>query len=270
MTLVVGDVTSTMACAIVAQKMGVKVAHVEAGIRSGDWSMPEEINRLVTDSITNYFFTTTEVANQNLKNSGVKEEQLFFVGNTMIDTLLKNEPRFKKPSLFDKYKLEAKNYIVVTLHRPANVDNEVQLNNLLKEIIQHSQHSRLIFPVHPRTRKTLEKLHFDTSNLILAEPMGYLEFNYLVKNALAVITDSGGITEETTVMGIPCMTLRDTTERPETCVIGTNELLGTNPNNIRPALEKLFKGQWKKGGVPSLWDGKAAERIVKQLLKLAY
>ena len=270
LVLVVGDVTSTMACAITAQKMGVKVAHVEAGIRSGDWSMPEEINRLVTDSITNYFFTTTEVANQNLKNSGVKEEQLFFVGNTMIDTLLKNEPRFKKPSLFDKYKLEAKNYIVVTLHRPANVDNEVQLNNLLKEIIQHSQHSRLIFPVHPRTRKTLEKLHFDTSNLILAEPMGYLEFNYLVKNALAVITDSGGITEETTVMGIPCMTLRDTTERPETCVIGTNELLGTNPNNIRPALEKLFKGQWKKGGVPSLWDGKAAERIVKQLLKLAY
>ena len=165
LVLVVGDVTSTMACAIVAQKMGVKVAHVEAGIRSGDWSMPEEINRLVTDSITNYFFTTTEVANQNLKNSGVKEEQIFFVGNTMIDTLLKNEQRFRKPSLFDEFKLEAKNYIVITLHRPANVDNEVQLSNLLEEIIQHSQHSRLIFPVHPRTRKTLEKLHFDTAYL---------------------------------------------------------------------------------------------------------
>ena len=268
LVLVVGDVTSTMACAIVAQKMGVKVAHVEAGIRSGDWSMPEEINRLVTDSITNYFFTTTEVASQNVRNSGVKEEQIFFVGNTMIDTLLKNEPRFEKPSLFDEYKLEPKNYIVVTLHRPANVDNEVQLNNLLEEIIHHSRNAKLIFPVHPRTRKNLEKLHFDTSNLILVEPMGYLEFNYLVKNALAVITDSGGITEETTVMGIPCMTLRDTTERPETCTIGTNELLGTNPKNIKPALEKLFNGHWKKGEIPSLWDGKAAERIVNHLMEL--
>lgn len=266
--LVVGDVTSTMACAITAQKMHIKVAHVEAGIRSNDWTMPEEINRLVTDSITNYFFTTSEIANANLRNAGIKDEQVFFVGNTMIDTLLKNKPRFQKPEIWDKVGLEKGKYIVMTLHRPANVDEEAKLKSLLNEIITHSQELPLIFPVHPRTAKILNRLGIKAENLHMAEPMGYLEFNYLVSNAKAVITDSGGITEETTVMGIPCMTLRDNTERPETITEGTNELLGVNPEAVAPAMQKLFSGNWKKGSIPEKWDGHTAERIVEVLLSL--
>lgn len=268
LVLVVGDVTSTMACSIVAQKLRTKVAHVEAGIRSGDWSMPEEINRLVTDSITNYFFTTSEVANQNLRNSGVQNEQIFFVGNTMIDTLLKQRPHFQKPLLWDKLQLREKEYIVMTLHRPANVDEEDKLKLLLTEIVANSYNLPLIFPVHPRTAKILEKLGVSHTNLHLTEPMGYLEFNYLVERAKAVITDSGGITEETTVMGIPCMTLRDNTERPETVTEGTNELIGTNHKAVKPAMELLFSGKWKKGTIPHLWDGNTANRIVSTLLNL--
>ena len=270
--LVVGDVTSTMACAIVAQKLHIPVAHVEAGIRSGDWTMPEEINRLVTDSITNYFFTTTEEATKKILNSGVSEDRIFFVGNTMIDTLLKQRPRFRKPIFWDEFDLHKGKYIVMTLHRPANVDEEENLKNLLDEIISNSNRLPLIFPVHPRTAKILQSLQIEYKQLHTIEPLGYLEFNYLVENALAVITDSGGITEETTVMGIPCMTLRDNTERPETVKVGTNELIGTNPNAIKPALEKLFVGDWKKGSIPQLWDGNTAKRIVTILkdLKVAY
>jgi UDP-N-acetylglucosamine 2-epimerase (non-hydrolysing) len=264
--LVVGDVTSTMACAIVARKMGVDVAHVEAGIRSGDWTMPEEINRIVTDSLTNLFFTTSSTANENLKKNGVPEESIFFVGNTMIDTLLKNMSRFQKPAIWDQIGLESGNFMVLTLHRPANVDEEGKLKAMMDAMIQHSKGIPLVFPVHPRTAKILEGLGITGKNLFTTEPMGYLEFNYLVQRAKAVLTDSGGITEETTVMGVPCMTLRDNTERPETITIGTNELLGTNPREIGPALDKLFAGQWKKGGVPDKWDGKAAVRIVDVLL----
>jgi UDP-N-acetylglucosamine 2-epimerase (non-hydrolysing) len=224
LTLVVGDVTSTMACAITAQKMHVKVAHVEAGIRSGDWTMPEEINRLVTDSITNYFFTTTEVANQTLRQSGIAADRIFWVGNTMIDTLLKHKPRFIQPEIWKTAELEAGKYIVMTLHRPANVDEESNLKYLIEEIIHHTKGLPLIFPVHPRTAKVLQGLGINAPQLHLVEPMGYLEFNYLVQHAKAVITDSGGITEETTVMGVPCMTLRNSTERPETVDLGTNEL----------------------------------------------
>ena len=263
--LVVGDVTSTMACAIVAKKANIKVAHVEAGIRSGDLSMPEEINRLVTDAITDIFYTTSAIANENIRKSGVAEDKIVFVGNTMIDTLLKNLPKLKKPALFLENKLAEKNYFVMTLHRPANVDGEEKLKELLTEIINNSQGLPIIFPVHPRTQKNLESLGIQANNLIYAEPMGYLEFNYLVKNAKAVITDSGGITEETTVLNVPCITLRDNTERPETITIGSNELIGTNPKNIKPALDKLFSGNWKKSGIPELWDGKAAERIVGHL-----
>jgi UDP-N-acetylglucosamine 2-epimerase (non-hydrolysing) len=268
LVLVVGDVTSTMACAIVAQKLHTKVAHVEAGIRSGDWSMPEEINRLVTDSITDYFFTTSEKANENLRKSGVENERIFFVGNTMIDTLLKQEPRFQQPAVWSGLGLKEKEYIVMTLHRPANVDQESQLKELIEAIVGSSKGLPLIFPVHPRTARILQTIGIEAPNLHLIEPLSYLEFNYLVKNAKAVITDSGGITEETTVLGIPCMTLRDNTERPETITIGTNELLGTNPAAIPPAFEKLFSGQWKKGAIPDLWDGKTAERIVAHLLDL--
>ncbi len=268
LVLVVGDVTSTMACAIVAQKLHTKVAHVEGGIRSNDWTMPEEINRLVTDAITNYFFTTSEVANQNLLNSGIKREQIFFVGNTMIDTLLRQEPNFRQPEIWSEIGLKEKSYIVMTLHRPANVDQEESLKNLLEEIIDNSQDLPLVFPVHPRTAKNLEHLAISNPRLHLIEPLGYLEFNYLVKNAKAVITDSGGITEETTVMGIPCMTLRNNTERPETITTGTNELLGTNPKSIKPAFEKLLSGNWKKGSIPEKWDGKTSQRIVQILIEL--
>ncbi len=267
--LVVGDVTSTMACAITAQKLKTRVAHVEAGIRSGDWSMPEEINRMVTDSITNYFFTTSEVANNNLRRSGIAEERLFFVGNTMIDTLLYHRPHFQKPILWDELGLHDREYLVMTLHRPANVDEEAKLKTLIGEIIAHSQDLPLIFPVHPRTAKVLNGLGIQHPRLHYAEPMPYLDFNYLVERARAVITDSGGITEETTVMGIPCMTLRDNTERPETVTVGTNELLGTDPTAIAPALDTLFSGQWKKGSIPELWDGRTAERIVDHLNRLA-
>jgi UDP-N-acetylglucosamine 2-epimerase (non-hydrolysing) len=264
--LVVGDVTSTMACAITAKKLHVKVAHVEAGIRSGDWTMPEEINRLVTDSITDYFFTTSSSANENLIKSGVSAQRIFFVGNTMIDTLMKNMQKLTKPSLWYELSLENSNYIVMTLHRPANVDGETKLKKLLSEIVKHSRGLPLIFPVHPRTAKMLQGLGIDYSNLYFSEPMGYLEFNYLVKNAKVVITDSGGITEETTVMGVPCITLRDNTERPETVSVGTNELIGTDPKAIEPILSRLFSGDWKRGGIPEFWDGQSAERIVEVLL----
>jgi len=266
--LVVGDVTSTMACAISAQKLHVKVVHVEGGIRSGDWSMPEEINRMVTDSITNYFFTTTNIADENLLKSGVPAERIFRVGNTMIDTLLKHRPRFRKPPVWDELNLETKKYMVMTLHRPANVDEESKLKELLDEIINHSRDLPLIFPVHPRTAKMLTNIGIAHERLHMIEPLGYLEFNYLVERAFGVITDSGGIREETTVMGIPCMTLRDNTERPETITIGTNELIGTNPEAIQPSMELLFSGKWKKGGIPELWDGKTAERIVDHLINL--
>jgi UDP-N-acetylglucosamine 2-epimerase (non-hydrolysing) len=268
LVLVVGDVTSTMACAITAQKLRIKVAHVEAGIRSNDWSMPEEINRLVTDSISNYFFTTSEVANANLISSGFKKEKIFFVGNTMIDTLLKNRSRFKKPEIWDELGLKANEYLVMTLHRPANVDEEDKLKDILQEIMNHSRELPLIFPVHPRTAKILDNMGVNHPRLHLIDPQGYLEFNFLVEQAKAVVTDSGGITEETTVMGVPCMTLRDNTERPETITEGTNELIGTNPKAIKPAMEKLFSGNWKQGKIPQLWDGKTAERIVRVLLNL--
>ena len=267
--IVVGDVTSTMACAIVAKKMLVPVAHIEGGIRSGDMTMPEEINRIVTDSITDYFFTTSETANENLRKAGVPENRIFFVGNTMIDTLLASRPRFRKPVIWDELRLKERKYVVLTLHRPNNVDDPANLKHLLDEIIKGASGMPVVFPVHPRTRKVMQGIDLaDGSVLHLADPMGYLEFNYLVEKALVVITDSGGITEETTVMSVPCMTLRNSTERPETVTMGTNELLGTNPDAIAPAMQTLLSGQWKKGNIPPLWDGHTAERIIDIIAQL--
>jgi UDP-N-acetylglucosamine 2-epimerase (non-hydrolysing) len=263
--LVVGDVTSTMACAIVAQKLCIPVAHVEAGIRSGDWTMPEEINRMVTDAITNHFFTTSEVANQNLRQAGVAEERIFFVGNTMIDTLLANKARFRPPHFWSDLGLVAGEYVVMTMHRPANVDSERDFRAVLQAIAGAVRGMRVVFPVHPRTAKTLSAMGTLPSNLVLVDPQPYLEFNYLVEHAKAVITDSGGVTEETTVMGVPCITMRNTTERPETVSIGTNELIGTNPSRLAPALDTLFEGRWKRGGIPPLWDGRTSERIAERL-----
>ena len=267
-SLVVGDVTSTMACSIAAKKLNVGVIHVEGGIRSDDLTMPEEINRMVTDAITDIFYTTSEVANTNLRNLGHDESKIRYVGNTMIDTLLKNMPRFIQPKVWNDFNLEDKKYFVMTLHRPANVDEEAKLKNLIDEIVKGSNGMSIVFPVHPRTEKILKGIGIEAENLHMIEPLGYLEFNYLVKYAFAVITDSGGITEETTVMKVPCMTLRDNTERPETITIGTNELVGTNPDNVAPFMKKLHKGEWKSGEIPHLWDGHTAERIVKDLLTL--
>lgn len=269
MVLVVGDVTSTMACSIVAKKLNTPLAHVEAGIRSNDLTMPEEINRMVTDAITDYFFTTSEKAGENLRKAGASEDRIFFVGNTMIDTLLHQLPNLKQPSFWDRYGLQEKQYFVMTLHRPANVDQDQHLLSLIEEIIRVSRGLPLVFPVHPRTEQIISRISIEAGNLHLVEPLSYLEFNYLVKHAKAVITDSGGITEETTVMGVPCMTLRDNTERPETCTVGTNKLLGTRPEALRPAMDLLFEGKWQQGGIPELWDGKAAGRIINRLIELS-
>lgn len=267
LVMVVGDVTSTLACSIVAKKLNIPVAHVEGGIRSGDRSMPEEINRLVTDSIADYFFTTTVLANENLKREGVPESQLFFVGNTMIDTLTKNINRLVKPPFWEEAGLSGKEYIVLTLHRPSNVDNKDQLKSILEAIQQSAAGKKIVFPVHPRTRKNMEQYGVNvlSNQVVLVDPQGYLEFNYLVKNSLGVITDSGGITEETTVMGIPCITLRTSTERPETCTVGTNELIGTDAAAIPAYVHKMITGNWKKGAIPELWDGNTAQRIVSIL-----
>ena len=319
--LVVGDVTSTMACSIVAKKLNTKVCHVEAGIRSWDLTMPEEINRMVTDSLADYMFTTSEVANRNLVRQGALlveslafsdessskveggkslpedkyafervPQKVWHVGNVMIDTLLANRARFRKPEVWDTLGLQEKQYIVMTMHRPANVDEENHLRAMMEQIIDNVHGLPVIFPIHPRTAKLFYNLWKPTSdsslkgrevckdsedilakhfpNLHIVEPMGYLEFNYLVERAKAVVTDSGGITEETTVMGVPCITLRDNTERPETCTVGTNELIGTKPEAIKPALDKLFAGEWKKGAIPELWDGHAAERIISILAEI--
>lgn len=298
--LVVGDVTSTMACSIVAKKLNTKVCHVEAGIRSWDLTMPEEINRMVTDSLADYMFTTSDVANRNLVRQGAvlmenknikntacaaininKEEiknnsqKVWFVGNVMIDTLLANRARFRKPEVWDELGLKEQEFIVMTMHRPANVDEENHLRAMMEQIIDNVHGLPVIFPIHPRTAKLFYGLWGDEAelakrlpNLHIVEPMGYLEFNYLVERAKAVVTDSGGITEETTVMGVPCITLRDNTERPETCTVGTNELIGTDPAAIKPALDKLFAGEWKKGAIPELWDGHTAARIIEILADL--
>ena len=263
--LVVGDVTSTMACSIAAKKLNIPVAHVEAGIRSGDVTMPEEINRMVTDAITDYFFTTSEIANENLRGMGVAKDKIYFVGNTMIDTLLSNMDRLTPPIFWHEFGLKSKEYFVLTLHRPANVDSNDAFGRMLKAVAIGTRGEPVVFPVHPRTAKTIREGIAVPANLLLVDPQPYLEFNYLVKNARAVITDSGGITEETTVMGVPCMTLRNSTERPETVSIGTNDLLGIDPKALKPALDRLFAGQWKRGSIPPLWDGKTAQRIVHAL-----
>lgn len=268
LVMVVGDVTSTMACTIVAKKAGIDVAHVEAGIRSGDMDMPEEINRIVTDSLTDYFFTTSKYANENLANLGVPKSKVFFCGNVMIDTLLKNESRLEKPSVWNELGLAEKKYMVMTLHRPSNVDEENQLKGLITQIVSLGKDYPIIFPVHPRTKKLLEGLNLNFDNLHYIEPLGYLNFNYLVKNAFAMLTDSGGITEETTVMNVPCITLRDSTERPETCEIGTNVLVGSDTKKIANAFKTLLSGKWKQGQIPELWDGKAAQRITNCLVDI--
>ena len=267
LVLVVGDVNSTMACAIVAKKQNIKVAHVEAGIRSGDMTMPEEINRIVTDSITDYFFTTSTSASENLLKYGVDASNIHFVGNVMIDTLYQNLNRFLKPDFWDKYQLQTQNYIVLTLHRPSNVDEETSLQKLLLGIDALANGKKVIFPIHPRTKAILGQQNLNLKNIIFVEPQGYLSFMYLIKNAFAVFTDSGGISEETTVLKIPCFTMRTTTERPETISIGTNNLVGISIENLDLKYTEFLKNPNKESGIPELWDGKASERIITILLE---
>ncbi|MGL5112879.1 MAG: non-hydrolyzing UDP-N-acetylglucosamine 2-epimerase [Flavobacterium sp.] len=270
LVLVVGDVNSTMACAIVAKKQNIKVAHVEAGIRSGDMTMPEEINRIVTDSITDYYFTTSTSASENLLKKGVDTAQVHFVGNVMIDTLYQNLHRIAEPVFWKQFYLETGNYIILTLHRPSNVDEEQSLVQLLLGIDKMAGDKKVVFPIHPRTKAILGEINLNLKNILMVEPQGYLNFMFLIKNSFAVITDSGGISEETTVLGIPCFTMRNTTERPETQSVGTNTLVGTSIENLEKHFEAFLNpdSTTKKAvGIPDLWDGKASERILSILIQ---
>lgn len=266
--IVVGDVNSTMACSIVAKKLHIDVVHVEGGIRSGDNTMPEEINRKVTDAISDLFFITSEYANQNLLKEGISEDKIHYVGNTMIDTLVSNLDNLNQPDCWNEVGLAPQNYYVLTMHRPANVDEQDKLEQYIKVISEGIGDKKVVFPVHPRTVKNLEGIKNKYANINFIEPQGYLEFIYLIKNSFAVITDSGGIQEETTYLKVPCLTLRDNTERYETTSEGTNELIGTNTDNLEKALKKLNTEGWKEGSIPKFWDGKTAERIIEILTKI--
>lgn len=267
--LVVGDVTSTMACAIAAKRANVPLAHVEAGIRSYDMRMPEEINRIVTDAITDWFFTTSRWAGENLTKTGVPRERIFFVGNTMIDTLLKHREKFRLPHGREFAGLRHRGYLVLTLHRPSNVDDTTRLREIVEAVCHGADQVPVVFPVHPRTMRSIASIAAEWPvNLRLTQALPYLAFNGLVGESLGVLTDSGGITEEATVMGIPCGTIRESTERPETVEQGTNELLGTGADRIRDASARMAAGTWKKGTVPELWDGRSGARIVDHLWRL--
>jgi UDP-N-acetylglucosamine 2-epimerase (non-hydrolysing) len=286
--IVVGDVTSTLACTLVAIKMGIPLAHVEAGLRSGDRSMPEEINRILTDSVANYLFVTEQSGLDHLKREGVPNEKVFFTGNVMIDSLVRYQEKAKSSSILvelglkpsdtenrrEVSRLYETDYIVMTMHRPANVDTETGLRAILELIELSTAKTKVVFPIHPRTRSNMAKFGLEDTltqnkNLILTEPLGYLEFIQLMTHAKAILTDSGGIQEETTYLGIPCLTFRDSTERPITVTLGTNQLLADlNPQKTFAALEEILAGHHKKGQIPPLWDGHAAERIAENLFNL--
>jgi UDP-N-acetylglucosamine 2-epimerase (non-hydrolysing) len=272
LVLVVGDVNSTIACALVAVKLGVRVAHVEAGLRSFDRSMPEEINRILTDGISDFLFVSERSGLDNLKAEGVSDDKVFFVGNTMIDTLLANRESARRTNILAGLALTPKNYAVLTLHRPGNVDDPDTLARLLDVLESISVRLPIVFPVHPRTRSSFDRFGLATrvkaaKGLRLLDPLGYLEFLELVAESRFVLTDSGGIQEETTVLGVPCLTMRSNTERPSTIEEGTNVLVGNDPDMIGPAVEKVLAGKSRHGTIPPLWDGHAAERIVAILAR---
>lgn len=264
--LVVGDVNSTMACAITSKKLNIDTVHVEAGIRSNDMSMPEEVNRLVTDSICDHYFTTSREASENLIRQNIKKEKIHFVGNTMIDTLIYEIQNIRKPLFWDEFGINSGEYFLMTLHRPSNVEDKNKMYSIFETIERASGGRKTIFPVHPRTAKMMGKINFDQNSILMVEPQGYHEFIYMIKNARGIITDSGGITEEATYLGIPCITLRNNTERPETVEIGTNVLVGDDCEKLSTFIDKIIKNDWKKGSVPELWDGKTAKRIVETLI----
>lgn len=263
LVVVVGDVNPTMACAIVAKKLGIPVAHVEAGLRSGDMSMPEEVNRILTDSISDYLFVSEKSGVSNLLKEGKANEKIHFVGNIMIDSLVSALSAAQNSKICEKLGVAPKNYGLVTLHRPSNVDSHLQLIRLLRELNTISRKITLVFPVHPRTKKNIMGLkNFSISpSIFLIEPAGYVDFLHLISNAHFVLTDSGGIQEETTFLGIPCLTLRENTERPITIELGTNQLV--TPGNIVKKAARILTGKWKTGRIPKYWDGKTADRIAK-------
>jgi UDP-N-acetylglucosamine 2-epimerase (non-hydrolysing) len=267
--IVVGDVTSTLACSMVASKLLIPVAHVEAGLRSFDRTMPEEINRIVTDCLCDFLFTTCQDANKNLENEGISKDKIFFAGNVMIDTLLKYREKAKESKILKKLKLSPKSYALLTLHRPSNVDDKKALYEIKEALKTVSRNIPIIFPIHPRTQMRLKEFNFhDLSRIInCINPMGYLDFLSLMINSKFVLTDSGGIQEETTVLGIPCLTLRDNTERPITVRVGTNVIVGRDRNRIINESMKILSGKGRVGKSIKMWDGKAAERITKILKK---
>jgi len=265
--LVVGDVNSTMACSLVAAKKGIKIIHVEAGIRSFDREMPEEINRMVTDAITDLLLPPSRDAVNNLLKEGHPANKIHLVGNIMIDTLMDFQPQIMKSEILHHLGIKEHNYILVTLHRPSNVDNTSDFKRILLALAKIQERLPVVFPVHPRTRKILDdpELKAVTANmpgLLLCDPLGYFDFGRLVKECRMVITDSGGIQEESTVYGIPCITIRENTERPVTIWEGTNELAGTDTSKIINFAEQILDGKWKTGKIPELWDGHTAERII--------
>lgn len=269
LVIVVGDVNSTIACSLTAVKLGIKVAHVEAGLRSFDRDMPEEINRILTDSISDFLFVSEPDGMKNLRKEGKKEEKVIFVGNTMIDSLVNYLPVIEKSKILSELGLKKEDYVLVTFHRPSNVDKEDNLRSIVELLNRLSGIRKVVFPVHPRTRKKLTETSLDTAlnrNIILTEPIGYIDFISLVKNSSLVITDSGGIQEETTFLGVPCITTRKTTERPITVEIGTNVLVGEDFEKAFSVASDILNGKMKMGRIPELWDGKAAERIVDRLV----
>ena len=274
MVLVVGDVNSTIACGLVATKLGIKLVHVEAGLRSFDRTMPEEVNRVLTDQISDYLFTTEASAQQNLEREGISAEKVHFVGNVMIDSLLKHREKAGQSQVLTELGLQPNSYLLVTLRRPANVDDKEILTQLLDVLARLSELTTVVFPVHPRTRNRVKEFALDQKlqdypALKLVDPVGYLDFLHIMANSQAVVTDSGGIQEETSVLGVPCITARDNTERPVTVDVGTNIIVGRDPERIFSEAQKILAGNGKKGLLPPLWDGRAAERIVAVLREQA-
>jgi UDP-N-acetylglucosamine 2-epimerase (non-hydrolysing) len=270
LVLVVGDVNSTLACSVVSAKLHIPVAHVEAGLRSFDRAMPEEINRIVCDSISDFLFTTCEDGNRNLIKEGHGKSKVFFVGNVMIDTLLKFKRKALKSDILGQLNIKRNEYAILTLHRPSNVDNKETFQEIINALKNISDKITIIFPIHPRTRKQIEKFKFFSFFDVVkcVEPVGYLDFLNLMINSRFALTDSGGIQEETTILDIPCLTLRENTERPITIKEGTNILVGTDEKRIVKEAKNILNGNYKTGRHPKFWDGKAAQRIVKILKEI--
>jgi UDP-N-acetylglucosamine 2-epimerase (non-hydrolysing) len=264
--LVAGDVNSTVAVALTAAKLGFAVAHVEAGLRSRDWTMPEEVNRVLTDRLSDLLFTPSRDGDENLAREGIDPRRVHFVGNVMIDSLRAALPRAKQSRIHQRLELAKGNYALATLHRPANVDDPKALQGLLSVLSEVAQSIAVVFPIHPRTRARLPAGFF-APGLKLIEPLGYLDFLALTAEARLVLTDSGGIQEETTALSVPCLTMRENTERPVTVEVGTNQLVGVDPARVIPLAREVILGRAPKGRIPELWDGHAAERIAEVLLR---